>query len=96
MSARDVYGSMLAHNRLYRLNDPYHNKVYPKSNWPVLRRDDEGCEQWSHVRGQDDERSPDVDFARTLVEVKHVEDEHQASALGYSTKEAIQNASRHE
>jgi hypothetical protein len=64
-----------------RTRSTHLDKIDPEGNRPRLSRDDEGCEQWSHIWGQYDKSSPKIDLTRPLVEVKHIEDEHQVFAL---------------
>lgn len=55
--------------------------VHPEWSRPWFERRHEGSEKRAHVRAHDEERRPDVDLARTLVEEEHVLDEHHSSTL---------------
>lgn len=66
---------------IIRSRPTYLDKVYPESDGPRLGRNDEGGNQRSHIRRQDNECCPDVDLASPLVKEEHVEDEHQSPTL---------------
>lgn len=56
-----------------------HDSIETKCPLPFLRVDDECGEEGAEVGREDDEGSPDVDFASVLVEEEHVFDEHETT-----------------
>lgn len=56
-----------------------HKSIERESPLPLLSADDEGCKQGSEVRGQNDERCPDIDLSGMFVEEEHVFNPHQAA-----------------
>lgn len=70
-------------------------RVHPEWSRPWFKGRHEGREKRAHVRAHDEERRPNVDLARTLVEEEHVLDEHHSSALCDGREEAVQDASAH-
>ena len=53
--------------------------VQTESPLPFLGGDDEGGEEGAEVGGEHDEGGPDVDFARVLVQVEEIFDEHETT-----------------
>ena len=74
----------------------YLNKIDPEGDRPWLSRNNEGGEQGTHIRGQDDECRPDVDLTCPLMKEEHVIDEHKAATLRHRTEKSIENPGRHE
>ena len=75
---------------------PCFDRVDAKRPLPFLGRNDERRDQRSKVRRQNDERGPDVDLARMLMEEKNVLDEHQPTTLRNRGEEPVQDPRSHE
>ena len=87
---------LLGKENLRNKTQPRHNRIHPKSPLPFLRRCNERRNEGTEIWTQNHETRPNVDLSSPFVNEEEIFDEHYASALGDSGKEAVHDSEGHE